>query len=131
MDFESSAFKRGDKINMGIQTWKGKDEGAEQRRWRRERDRWKEGESERGSKENKRQMKRVNMNAILQRNVCGNFFYKKVKTQNRRGKTKTMSGKQEQAKKEYRVCVVFSSISCLSLINSCCRSVQPQTPPCS
>lgn len=32
LDFESSAFDQGDEINMGIESWKRKNEGAEKRR---------------------------------------------------------------------------------------------------
>lgn len=32
LDFESSAFDQGDEINMGIESWKKKNEGAEKRR---------------------------------------------------------------------------------------------------
>lgn len=32
LDFESSAFDQGDEINMGIESWKRKNEGAAKRR---------------------------------------------------------------------------------------------------
>lgn len=56
---------------------------------------------------------------------------RKVKTWNRRWKLKESRWyiKEEEKRNTWSAVIVFSTVSCLSLINSCCRSVLAQTPP--